>query len=72
MEIAQYAFQSPYPQQVQIGKRESVAEGGRAQDESAKLAKESNDMVRDTAVTAAQQQQERDTVLGGRLLDLYA
>ncbi|MBN2894943.1 MAG: hypothetical protein JXK05_03505 [Campylobacterales bacterium] len=73
MEITQYASQSSYPQQVQVGKRDpSSQQSDRAQDESMKLATESNQTVRDAEVLAAQQQQERESVAGGRLLDMYA
>lgn len=75
MEITQYAFQSPYPQQVQIGKRDTTSQqSDRSQEESMKLSTESNQSMQDAEmlVVQQQQQQERESVAGGRLLDMYA
>jgi len=75
MEVKSYTFQSPYPNQVQIGRADtSSAQNEKAQQESASLAQESNETLKSAEMFTASQTQEVQTDVSSpeHLLDVYA
>jgi hypothetical protein len=75
MEVKSYTFQSPYPNQLQIGRADSSsAQNEKAQQEGATLAQESNQTLKSAEIFTATQAQEvqPDVSSPERLLDVYA
>jgi len=75
MEVKSYTFQSPYPNQVQVGRADSSSlQNEKAQKEGALLAQERNETLKSAEMFTASQTQEVQTDVSSpeRLLDVYA
>ena len=74
MNVTRYTFQSPYPNQIQIGRPDpSVKQEQSAQNASEQLLKSTNDSLANaTSFQATQTSEVTPTVSSSHVLDTYA
>jgi hypothetical protein len=74
MQVKSYTFQSPYPNQVQIGRADSSStQNEKTTEDTSKLNKQSNETLKSAETfTNTQTQEVEPQVKSERMLDVYA